>query len=301
MRIDLHAHSTASDGTDTPAELVARARAEGLDVVAITDHDTTKGWAEAIAGRPSGLTVVPGAELSCKYSPAGYALMGGGTPNPPAGRRIALHLLAYLFDPDHPGLREERARLRQSRLGRGRVMVQRMVEDGLPISWEQVSSLAAGGTVGRPHLGRALVESGVVASVDEAFRGPISSRSPYYEPKADTDVFDAIALVRAAGGVPVFAHPIATRRGPVVSDEVVAAMVDAGLRGLEVDHPDHGPDDHDRAARLAKEHGLIALGSSDYHGRNKSRNPLGACLTGPEAYEQLITAGTFASPVGGRG
>jgi predicted metal-dependent phosphoesterase TrpH len=289
VRIDLHAHSTASDGTDSPAELVARARAEGLDVVAITDHDTTRGWAAAVAGRPSGLTVVCGAELSCKFSPE------------QPGRRIALHLLAYLFDPQHPGLRAERARLRQSRLGRGRLMVQRMVADGLPISWEQVSSLAAGGTVGRPHLGRALVESGVVTSVDEAFRGPISSRSPYYEPKADTDVFDAIALVRAAGGVPVFAHPIATRRGPVVGDEVVAAMVAAGLLGLEVDHPDHGPDDRARAARLAAEHGLIGTGSSDYHGRNKSRNPLGACLTDPAAYERLLGVPTFAEPVGGAG
>jgi predicted metal-dependent phosphoesterase TrpH len=168
-------------------------------------------------------------------------------------------------------------------------MVQRMADDGLPISWEQVSALAAGGTVGRPHLGRALVESGVVESVDEAFRGPVSSRSPYYEPKADTDVFEAIRLIRAAGGVPVFAHPIATRRGPVVSDEVVADMVAAGLLGLEVDHPDHGDDDRARAARLAREHGLVATGSSDYHGRNKTRNPLGACLTRPAEFERLLS------------
>lgn len=285
MRIDLHTHSNASDGTDTPAELVANAAAAGLDVVAITDHDTVRGWDAAIAARPDALTLVPGTEFSCKYQPEN-------------GRRISLHLLGYLFDPDHEGLRRERARLRESRLARGRTIVERMVAAGLPISWDQVSALAGGGTVGRPHLGRALVESGHVASVDEAFAGPLSSRAPYYEPKADTDVFDAIALLRAAGGLPVFAHPIATRRGPTVSDEVIAAMAGAGLVGLEVDHPDHDKQDRVRAARLARELGLIATGSSDYHGTNKNRNDLGVCTTAPEQFAALLGFDTARRPVG---
>jgi hypothetical protein len=286
VRIDLHTHSTASDGTDTPAELVANAAAAGLDVVAITDHDTTGGWTDAAAALPAGLTLVPGAEFSCKYQPP-----------PGAGRRIALHLLGYLFDPDHAGLARERERLRESRLRRSRTMVERMAADGLPITWEQVSALAGGGTVGRPHLGRALVESGYVASVDAAFTGPISSRAPYYEPKADTDVFEAIALLRAAGGLPVFGHPIATRRGPTVGDDVIARMAEAGLVGLEVDHPDHDSDDRARAARLVRALGLIGTGSSDYHGTNKATR-LGACTTSQEAYERLIALPTARRPIG---
>lgn len=286
MRIDLHTHSSASDGTDPPAELVAKARAAGLDVIALTDHDTTAGWPEAIAARPDGLTLVPGAEFSCRWQPEG------------GGRRIALHVLGYLFDREDGALRAERERLRESRLDRGRIMVERMAADGLPITWAQVAALAGGGTVGRPHLGRALVAAGVVDSVDAAFAGPVSSRSPYYEPKADTDVFAMIGLLRAAGGLPVFAHPIATRRGPTVADEVVAAMADAGLVGIEVDHPDHGPADRDRAAGLARDLGLVPTGSSDYHGTNKTRNPLGACTTAPEAYEELIAHACARAPVG---
>lgn len=285
MRIDLHTHSNASDGTDSPAELMANAAAAGLDVVAITDHDTVRGWDEAIAARPAGLTLVPGMEFSCRYQLE-------------SGHRIALHLLGYLFDPDHEGLRQERARLRESRLVRGRTIVERMAADGLPISWAQVSALAGGGTVGRPHLGRALVESGHVASVDEAFVGPLSSRAPYYEPKADTDVFDALGLLRSAGGLAVFAHPIATRRGPTVSDEVIAAMAAAGLVGLEVDHPDHGLEDRARAARLASDLGLIATGSSDYHGTNKNRNHLGVCTTAPDQFQALLALNSARRPVG---
>ncbi|HEU5006267.1 MAG TPA: PHP domain-containing protein [Jatrophihabitantaceae bacterium] len=285
MRIDLHTHSDASDGTDTPAQLVANARAAGLDVVAITDHDTTAGWDEAIAARPDGLTLVPGAEFSCRWQPAS----GWG--------RISLHLLGYLFDRDDIALRAERARLRETRLTRGRTMVERMIADGVPITWAQIEDMAGTGPVGRPHLGRALVAAGVVDSVDAAFAGPISSRSPYYEPKADTDVFTMIRLLRDAGGLPVFAHPIATRRGPTVSDEVVAEMAAAGLVGLEVDHPDHGPDDRARAAGLARDLGLVATGSSDYHGTNKTRNPLGACLTEPEAFEALLEHACAGEPV----
>jgi len=291
VRIDLHTHSDASDGTDTPAELVGKARAAGLDVVAITDHDTTAGWDEAIAARPDGLTLLLGTEFSCRWHPE-------SAPGSPRLRgSIALHLLGYLFDREDVALRAERARLRESRLGRSRVMVERMVADGLPITWAQIEALAGTGTVGRPHLGRALVAAGVVESVDAAFAGPISSRSPYYEPKADTDVFAMIRMLRGAGGLPVFAHPIATRRGPTVSDETIAAMAAAGLVGIEVDHPDHDADDRARAAGLARDLGLVATGSSDYHGTNKTRNPLGARLTDPEAYHALLGHARACEPV----
>lgn len=282
--IDLHTHSTASDGTDTPAQLTAVAAAAGVEVLAITDHDTTAGWQRAIAALPAGMTLVPGTEFSCRYVPE-------------TGRRVSLHLLGYLYDPDHAELRAERARLRETRLHRARQMVANMTADGVPITWEQVEVLAAGGPVGRPHLGRALVAAGVVADVDAAFRELLSSRQPYYVPKADTDVFTAIRLVRAAGGVPVFAHPLARRRGPVVDAEVIAAMAEAGLVGLEVDHPDQDADDRAEAAALARDLDLVPTGSSDYHGTNKP-TPIAACTTSRDAYERLIDRPTARRPVG---
>jgi predicted metal-dependent phosphoesterase TrpH len=290
MRIDLHTHSTASDGTDSPVELVRNAAAAGLDVVALTDHDTTAGWQEAFSACPRGLTIVPGVEFSCVHH---GAPTGAGT-----RRRVSLHLLGYFVDPAHPALDQEWSRLRQHRRDRGRVMVERLAADGYPISWQQVSELAAGGSVGRPHIGRALVDSGVVADVNAAFAELLSSRQKYYVRKDDTDVLAAIGLIRDAGGVPVFAHPQASRRGPVVADEVVAEMAAAGLLGLEVDHPDHDDADRRHAAGLARELGLLPTGSSDYHGSNKA-TPLGACLTAPEVWEQLAALPAAVPPVSG--
>jgi predicted metal-dependent phosphoesterase TrpH len=284
MRIDLHTHSTASDGTDTPAELVAAAAAAGIDVLAITDHDTTAGWDGALAARPTGMTIVRGTEFSCMHVD-------------PDGRRISLHLLGYLFDPDNDDLRAERVRLRESRAQRGQQMAENMAADGIAISWPQVQALAGDGPVGRPHLGRALVASGVVPDVDTAFRDLLSSRQHYYVRKVDTDVFDAIRLVRAAGGLAVFAHPLARRRGPVVNDETIAAMATAGLVGIEVDHPDHDTADRTHAAELAAKLGLIGTGSSDYHGTNKP-TPLAVRTTQPSAYNELLALPHFLDPVG---
>jgi predicted metal-dependent phosphoesterase TrpH len=278
VRIDLHTHSSVSDGTDSPAELVATAAAAGLDVVALTDHDTTAGWAAAQAARPPGLTIVPGMELSCRYFPAD---------EPP----IAVHLLAYLFDPLHPAFAAERVRLREERLTRGRRIVEGLAADGYPVAWDDVVERSGGGVVGRPHIARALVEAGVVRSVDHAFATLLHHRSPYYANKADTDVLDGIRLVRAAGGVPVFAHGLATSRGRVVGDDAIAAMTATGLLGLEVDHPDHTVDQRTYLRALAGGLGLLCTGSSDYHGTNK-RTPIAACTTEPEQYEALLAAGT---------
>lgn len=285
MRIDLHAHSNASDGTDAPADVVAAAAAAGLDVVALTDHDTTAGWDEAFGARPAGLTIVPGVEFSCVHTSGD-------------GRRISLHLLAYLLDPHNAELQAEWERLRVSRRTRAETMVENMVADGYPISWPRISELAGGASIGRPHLARALVEAGVVPDVDTAFRDLLSSRRRYYLRKADTDVFDALALIRAAQGLPVFAHPIARERGPVVSDETIAAMAEAGLVGLEVGHPDHALDDREHAARLAQDLDLIVTGSSDYHGTNKASR-LGDELTDPRQYRRLLELPTALRPVGG--
>lgn len=283
VRIDLHAHSTASDGTDSPEELVAHAHAVGIDVLAITDHDTTAGWSAALAARPDGLTILTGTEFSCVY-------------HRPDERRISLHVIGYLFDQHDPALRAERVRLRESRRDRGRVMVERMQADGVPVTWQRVSEFAAGGAVGRPHIGRALVEAGVVPDVTTAFVTHLSSRSKYYVRKADMDVFNAVRLIRGAGGLPVFAHPLAHRRGPIVDDDVIARLAEAGLVGLEVSHPDHDADARRHAAGLAAELGLIGTGSSDYHGTNKPTG-LGACTTDPEAYERLLALPAARQPV----
>lgn len=288
MRIDLHAHSTASDGTDRPAELVAAAARAGLDVVALTDHDTTAGWDEAARALPAGLTLVPGAELSC--------VTGG--PGGPDGRPVTLHLLAYLFDPDHPPLVAERTRLRQSRRDRGRRIVELMAADGLPVDWDTVRALAGGGSVGRPHVARALVDTGAVSSVAEAFDRYLRNDGPYYLPKQDMDALVAVRLVRAAGGVPVFAHPLARRRGRVVGDEVIEAMAEAGLAGVEVDHPDHDPDDRAHLRDLAAALGLLATGSSDYHGDNKVVR-LGTETTAPAVLDELVAQAHGRVPVHG--
>jgi 3',5'-nucleoside bisphosphate phosphatase len=282
MRIDLHTHSSVSDGTDTPAELVATARAAGVDVIALTDHDTTAGWSPAQEARPPGLTVVPGMELSCRWFP---------DDQPP----ISVHLLGYLFDPLHPGFAAERARLRDERLERGERIVTALAEAGYPVAWDRIVERSEGGVVGRPHIARALVDAGAADSVDHAFATMLHPRSPYYVTKADTDVREGIALVRAAGGVPVFAHGLATRRGRIVGDDAIAAMAEAGLLGLEVDHPDHSADERAHLRGLAAELGLIVTGSSDYHGTNKA-TPIAACTTDPEQWEAILAAGTGSAP-----
>ncbi len=285
MRIDLHTHSSESDGTDPVPGLLAAASAAGLDVVALTDHDTTAGWAAAQDSRPPGLTVVPGVELSCA-SP-----VGDGPP-------IGVHLLGYLIDPGHEGLRAEMARLRETRVDRAAQMVGRMAEAGLPVDWPTVRAIAGTAPVGRPHMALALVRAGWAATVTEAFERYLHHTSPYYVRKHDTSVADAVRLVRSAGGVPVLAHPLARRRGRVVGDDVLADLVDVGLLGLEVDHPDHDADDRVHLRGLAAELGLICTGASDYHGTNKT-TPIGAESTAPGVLDRLVAAATGTAPYAG--
>jgi predicted metal-dependent phosphoesterase TrpH len=176
-------------------------------------------------------------------------------------------------------------------------MVDRLRADGIPIEWERVAASAGSGSVGRPHLARALVDAEVVPDVPTAFAALLSPQGPYYVRKADTDVLTAVEMIRAAGGVAVFAHPFARRRGPVVGDEVVAAMATAGLAGLEVDHPDHDENDRAHAAALADDLDLVATGSSDYHGTNKTTR-LAQCATSPDAYQRLFDRPTARRPAG---
>lgn len=283
MRIDLHTHSTASDGTDTPAELVRNAAAAGLDVVALTDHDTVGGYAEARAALPAGLTLVTGAELSCRID------------------GVSLHMLAYLFDPEEPGLARERELVRDDRVPRAQAMVGKLRELGVPVTWERVAEIAGDGAVGRPHIATALVELGVIGSVSDAFTSQwLANDGRAYVEKHELDPFDAIRLVKAAGGVTVFAHPLAVKRGSCVPEPVIGELAAAGLDGIEVDHMDHDAPTRARLRGLAAELGLLTTGSSDYHGSRKTCR-LGDCTTDPEIYGEIVRRATGAFPVPGAG
>lgn len=279
MRIDLHTHSTASDGTDSPSELVRNAKAAGLDVVALTDHDTVAGHPEAKAALPGGLTLVPGAELSCRLD------------------GISLHMLAYLFDPAEPELSRERELVRDDRVPRAQGMVRKLRELGVPVTWERVAEIAGDGAVGRPHIATAMVEAGVVDTVGDAFTEEwIANDGRAYVDKHELNPFDALRLIKGAGGVAVFAHPLAAKRGQTVPESAIADLAEAGLDGVEADHMDHEPATRARLHGIAAELGLLATGSSDYHGSRKSCG-LGEHTTDPEVYAALVARATGASPV----
>ena len=271
MRIDLHSHSTASDGTDPPAEVMRRARAAGLDVIALTDHDTLAGHGAAAAALPPGLSLVPGLELSGRLD--GHSV----------------HLLGYHVDPAHPGLAAELRAITTDRLRRGREMVARLRELGVGISWEQVAALAGGGVVGRPHIARAMVAAGAIADPAEAFTPAwIGVGGRAYAGRYALDPVAAVQLIRAAGGVSVLAHPAVPARGWTIPDEVVVRLAGAGLGGLEVSHPDHDHSQRLRLAALAASLGLAASGGSDDHG-SLTGHRLGCETVSPEAYEQLMS------------
>ncbi|MEZ7240419.1 PHP domain-containing protein [Rhodococcus sp. GXMU-t2271] len=277
MRIDLHAHSLASDGTDSPAGLVRAAADAGLDAVALTDHDTTAGWDAAADALPAGLRLIRGMEMSCT---------GRGED----GRPVAVHLLAYLFDPRNEAFAVERERLRGERVARIRTMAERMADDGLPVDPERIVT-AAGPVAGRPHLARALVEAGVVPSIEAAFADLLSSRGRYYVTKADTPLSEAVRMVADAGGVTVVAHARARSRGRLLALDHIEELAELGLGGLEADHPDHDPADAQLMRDLAAKLDLFVTGSSDYHGGNKAV-PLGRYTTDPEAFEALTARAT---------
>lgn len=255
-------------------------------MIALTDHDTTGGWAEASEARPSGLTILLGAELSCTVQV------------PALGRRISMHLLAYGFDPAEPALAAERLRMRNARVARVDRWEEMLAADGYDVSLAPLREQAAQGTVGRPHFASLLVDVGLAADFEDAF-GPDWAGGRYRVPREGWDVMDAIAKVRGAGGAAVFAHPYARLRGPVVGELEIRAMAAAGLCGIEVDHPDQAPDDRAALRRLASELGLAVTGSSDYHGSRKVQG-LGAELTDPAQFDRLLASvgglGLLADP-----
>jgi predicted metal-dependent phosphoesterase TrpH len=281
VRADLHSHSTASDGSLPPAAVMARARAAGLDAIALTDHDTVAGHAEARRSLPPGLTLVPGVELSCRRDGA------------------SLHLLGYLFDPAEPQLAAECAKLRDARVRRARAIVERLAALGAPLTWAQVQAAAGGSVVGRPHIAQAMVAAGIVASQDEAF-GPqwLGAGGRAHVARYALDPVRAVGLVRAAGGVTVLAHPGAVGRGPVVPDDYIAALAAAGLTGIEVFHPGHNGFERMRLASVADKLGLVPTGGSDDHGAATDYR-VGCDTISRQPYERLLRQATGAAPVSG--
>ncbi|MGO1165666.1 MAG: PHP domain-containing protein [Janibacter sp.] len=279
--IDLHTHSSRSDGTDAPANLVAHAATAGLTTLALTDHDTTSGWAEAAdAAQHHGIALVRGAELSTRHD--------GGS----------IHLLAYLFDPDHAGLTAEMDRVVHDRLPRLQRIVERMAEDGFDLTWEDVQEQlgTSGRTPSRPNIADALIAKGYAEHRDEIFRKWLHHGSRYYVPYYSIDTVTAIELVRAAGGVPVLAHPFASRRQRAVAAESLPELVEAGLGGIEAEHRDQSPDEQALARRLAAEHDLVVTGSSDFHGDGKL-NRLGEHTTAPESLARIEDGASGVTPV----
>ncbi len=279
--IDLHTHSSVSDGTETPAELIRAAIAAGLGTIAITDHDSTAGWQEAFdAAKGTGLTVIPGMELSTRH---GWK---------------SVHLLAYLIDPDNAALREETLRIREARLTRAEAIVSRLAAD-FDISWaDVVARTAHGATVGRPHIADALVARGVSPDRSAAFRDILHPKFGYYEPHYAPDPLAAIRLVRDAGGVPVLAHPGTRGVDNVITEEHLDVLVDAGLFGLEIYHRENTPDAMERLFAHAEKFDLVVTGSSDYHGAGKP-NRLGENTTTPEVLARIVAEGSGSTPFRG--
>ena len=291
MRADLHVHSSASDGTEPPAEVMRRAAQAGLDVVALTDHDTVAGHAEArraLADPLAGsLTLLPGMELSCRLGDRSRGVPGGLLGSPPRGQH-SVHLLAYLFDPDHPDLAAELRRIRDDRVLRAQAMVSRLADLGVGITWDQVAAIAGPAVIGRPHIARAMAASGAVASPREAFtRDWIGDGGRAYVGRYALDPVHAIGLVRDAGGVAVLAHPRAGRDW-LVSDEEIGRLAAAGLAGVEVFHPDQPTAERAGLLALAHDLGLVATGGSDDHG-SLTGHRIGCETVAADACQALIS------------
>jgi 3',5'-nucleoside bisphosphate phosphatase len=268
--IDLHTHTTASDGTDSPFALINKALSAGITTLAITDHDTTSGWNEAKKALRSPLSLVLGAEVS--------TLTNTG---------ISVHILGLLFDGENQKMQEMLAQSRDTRLPRMRKMIELLNADGISVTMEDVFAAAPeGATVGRPHLADALVQKGLVPTRDAAFLELLHNGSKYYVTHVAPTPEAAISCIRSAGGVAVIAHPFASRRGETISKDSFSSLVSAGLNAIEVNHRDHSIEERQQLSAIAEELELVKTGSSDYHGNGKL-NSLGENLTDPAQWERL--------------
>ncbi len=268
--IDLHTHTTCSDGTDRPRDLVNKAIVQGLEVLGISDHDTTSGWEEATQALRGSLKLALGAEISCLTTDG-----------------VSVHMLGMLFDPNHKEMQTVLEETRDGRLPRMRKMIEKMRAEGMDISIEDVEkAMPVGATMGRPHLADALVAKKIVKSRDEAFIDLLHNDSRFYVSHAAPTPVEAIALIRRAGGVAVIAHPFASHRGQILKPDDFADLVAAGLNGIEVDHRDQNPDERAMLRAIAQELDLVVTGSSDYHGTGKM-NLLAENHTSREEWQKL--------------
>lgn len=268
-RADLHTHSTASDGTLAPADLVTQASRRGLTILALTDHDTTAGLAEAIvAGEAHGVRVIPGIELSTDVS---------------AGE---IHVLGYGIDPASTTLQAALERYRAARLERAARIVARLRELGIHLPEGSVQASASDASLGRPHIARALVAAGHVQTVSEAFDRYLGNDKPaYIASERKPTPAEAIALIRSVGGLPVHAHPFTSNEFP----NSLPGMIEAGLAGIEVYYAEYTHDRREALARIAAEHGLLATGGSDYHGEQfKERRALGSVDLPSEVLQRFL-------------
>jgi predicted metal-dependent phosphoesterase TrpH len=283
MLIDLHTHTNASDGTDSPSELIDKAINRGINILALTDHDTTRGWSEASSAllnhsSQSSMKLVLGAEISCQDE-----------------NGISIHMLGLLFDPDYQPLYEVLERTRENRHSRMERIIARLNEAGIDITLEEVNAQRKGdATLGRPHLADALVARGHVASRDEAFAALLHNKSKFYINHYSPSPVETIKLIKAAGGVAVIAHPLASQRGRTISMDLFESLISAGLDGIEVDHRDHSESEKSELLRFAIENELIVTGSSDYHGTGKL-NQLAEYTTHPRQWEALEARALSAS------
>jgi predicted metal-dependent phosphoesterase TrpH len=268
--IDLHTHTTFSDGTDTPTQLINKALAAGITTIALTDHDSISGWQEATTALRPGICLVPGAEVSCQ------TLDG-----------ISVHILGLLFDSSNSELIDTLEKTRENRFGRMEKIIAKINEAGIEISMSEVlEQLSDGATLGRPHLADALIKKGVVASREEAFTQMLHNHSKYYVSHYSPTPEAVIKLIKDAGGVSVIAHPMASHRGRTISLDTFGSLIQAGLDGIEVDHRDHSAEEKTQLISLAKESKLVMTGASDYHGNGKL-NLLGEYTTEPAQWQKL--------------
>jgi 3',5'-nucleoside bisphosphate phosphatase len=273
VRIDLHTHSNRSDGTDPVDVLMVHAKQAGLDVIALTDHDTANGWTEGRhAAEELEIGFIPGIEISCKLN------------------GISVHLLGYLLDPAYPELAEELRIIRDGRTDRIPSIVARLNDIGVPLTVDEVLAQAVGTpSVGRPHVADALVANGTVANRTEAFDRFLADGRPGHVTHYAIEPGRGIDLVRAAGGVPVIAHPWGRSSYKVMTEETIGRLVeDHGLAGIEVDHQDHSPGSRTALRAIAQNLGIVYTGSSDHHGRGKIDHDLGVNSTEPEQLERLL-------------
>ncbi|MBM0128258.1 PHP domain-containing protein [Pimelobacter simplex] len=283
MTIDLHAHSSVSDGTASPAELVREAAAAGLDVVALTDHDTTAGWDEATAAaEEAGVGLVRGIEISTRF------------------RGAPVHLLAYLPDADDAALQAELGRIVEGREARVPSMLARLRELGIPATEEALAEVSPGNQVtGRPHVADLLVRLGAVRSRNEAFARYLADGGPAYVDRYAADLVEMIGLVTAARGVSVVAHPWGRGSASVLDEAGFAVLAEAGLGGIEVDHLDHDRTERGQLRGIASRLRLIVTGASDHHGTGKTGHELGCETTSRGELQRLLErAAALGSPTG---